>query len=82
VFFLASVARSEVSGTGRLLFRDLDPDVVYRVDPLTVGDQHDVQAPAWWSGARTFSGRSLGVVGVQPPLVPADCVVPFRLTAV
>jgi len=24
----------------------------------------------------------LGTVGLQPPLMPADCVVPFRVTAV
>jgi alpha-galactosidase len=55
VFFLASIGRSEVSGTGRVTFRDLDPDTAYRV---------------------------LGTVGLQPPLMPADCVVPFRVTAV
>lgn len=82
VFFLASIGRSEVSGTGRVTFRDLDPDVSYRVDPIVVGDGEGIVRPAWWSGARVFSGRVLGTVGLHPPLMPADCVVPFRLTAV
>ncbi|MFJ4075007.1 alpha-galactosidase [Curtobacterium sp. NPDC089991] len=82
VFFLASIGRSEVSGTGRVTFRDLDPDVSYRVDPIVVGDGHGIVRPDWWSGARVFSGRVLGTVGLHPPLMPADCVVPFRLTAV
>lgn len=82
VFFLASIGRSEVSGTGRVTFRDLDPDVSYRVDPVVVGDGEGIVRPAWWSGARVFSGRVLGTVGLHPPLMPADCVVPFRLTAV
>ncbi|WP_416395013.1 MULTISPECIES: alpha-galactosidase [unclassified Curtobacterium] len=82
VFFLASVGRSEVSGSGRLTFRGLDPDTSYRVDPVVVGAGFGVVAPPWWSGDRVFRGRTLETVGVQPPLVPADCVVPFRLTAV
>lgn len=82
VFFLASIGRSEVSGTGRVTFRDLDPDTVYRVDPVIIGDGHDLVRPDWWSGPRVFSGRVLGTVGLQPPLMPADCVVPFRVTAV
>ncbi|MBT1666688.1 alpha-galactosidase [Curtobacterium flaccumfaciens] len=82
VFFLASIGRSEVSGTGRVTFRDLDPDTAYRVDPVVIGDGHDLVRPDWWSGPRVFSGRVLGTVGLQPPLLPADCVVPFRVTAV
>jgi alpha-galactosidase len=82
VFFLASIGRSEVSGTGRVTFRDLDPDTAYRVDPVVIGDGHDLVRPGWWSGPRVFSGRVLGTVGLQPPLMPADCVVPFRVTAV
>ncbi|WP_255257466.1 alpha-galactosidase [Curtobacterium sp. 314Chir4.1] len=82
LFFFASVGRSEVSGTGRITFRDLDPDTVYRVDPVVVGDGHGISAPAWWAGERVFRGNALERVGLQPPLVPADCVVPFRLTAV
>jgi alpha-galactosidase len=82
VFFLASIGRSEVSGTGRVTFRDLDPDTAYRVDPVVIGDDHDLVRPDWWSGPRVFSGRVLGTVGLQPPLMPADCVVPFRVTAV
>ncbi|PYY60619.1 alpha-galactosidase [Curtobacterium sp. MCSS17_011] len=82
VFFLASVGRSEVSGTGRVTFRDLDPATAYRVDPVVIGDGHDLVRPDWWSGPRVFSGRVLGTVGLQPPLMPADCVVPFRVTAV
>jgi alpha-galactosidase len=82
LFFFASVGRSEVSGTGRITFRDLDPDTVYRVDPVVVGDGRGISAPAWWAGERVFRGSALERVGLQPPLVPADCVVPFRLTAV
>ena len=82
LFFFASVGRSEVSGTGRITFRDLDPDTAYRVDPVVVGDGHGISAPAWWDGERVFRGSALERVGLQPPLVPADCVVPFRLTAV
>jgi alpha-galactosidase len=82
VFFLASIGRSEVSATGRVTFRDLDPDTSYRVDPVVIGDGHDLVRPDWWSGPRVFSGRVLGTVGLQPPLMPADCVVPFRVTAV
>ena len=82
VFFLASIGRSEVSGTGRVTFRDLDPDTSYRVDPVVIGAGHDLVRPDWWSGPRVFSGRVLGTVGLQPPLMPAEGVVPFRVTAV
>ncbi|MGL3200895.1 MULTISPECIES: alpha-galactosidase [Curtobacterium] len=82
VFFLASTGWADVSNTGRVRFRDLDPETRYRVDPVVVGELHGLQAPAWWSGAREFSGRVLETVGVQPPHLPADAVVPFRVTAV
>ncbi|OII10711.1 alpha-galactosidase [Curtobacterium sp. MCBA15_009] len=82
VFFLASIGRSDVSGTGRVTFRDLDPGTSYRVDPIVIGDGHGLVRPDWWSGPRVFDGRVLGSVGLQPPLMPADCVVPFRVTAV
>lgn len=82
LFFFVSTGRSEVSGTGRVTFRDLDPDTAYRVDPVVVGDGHGIVPPPWWSGDRVFRGRALETVGLQPPLVPADCVVPYRLTAV
>ncbi|MDM7888909.1 alpha-galactosidase [Curtobacterium sp. RHCJP20] len=81
-FFVASTGRSEVSGVGRVVFRGLDPDTRYRVDPVLVGDGHDVRPPEWWSGDRVFSGRVLEQVGLQPPLLPSDRVVPFRVTAV
>ncbi|WP_144714849.1 alpha-galactosidase [Curtobacterium pusillum] len=82
LFFFVSTGRSEVSGTGRMTFRDLDPEASYRVDPVVIGDGHGVVAPAWWSGDRVFRGRVLETVGLQPPLLPADAVVPFRVTAV
>lgn len=82
VFSFVSTGRSEVSGTGPIRFRDLDPDTRYRVDPVVVGAGDGIVAPDWWAGERVFSGRTLAVVGLQPPLVPADCVVPFRVTAV
>ncbi|MCM3520348.1 alpha-galactosidase [Curtobacterium sp. P97] len=82
VFFVASTGRSEVSGIGRVVLRDLDPDTRYRVDPVLVGEDHEVRAPDWWAGDRVFSGRVLEQVGLQPPLLPADRVVPFRVTAV
>ncbi|WIB76632.1 alpha-galactosidase [Curtobacterium sp. MCPF17_002] len=82
VFFFVSTGRSEVSGTGRIRFRGLDPEAAYRVDPVVIGDGSAIVAPAWWSGVRVFAGHVLETVGLQPPLVPADCVVPFRLSAV
>ena len=81
LFSFVSTGRSEVSGTGRIRFRDLDPGASYRVDPVVIGDDSGISAPDWWSGDRVFRGRVLETVGLQPPLVPADCVVPFRLTA-
>uniref|UniRef100_A0A942T978 alpha-galactosidase n=1 Tax=Neobacillus citreus TaxID=2833578 RepID=A0A942T978_9BACI len=81
-FFLASVGRSVVSNPGRVRFRDLDPDVRYRVDPVLVGAPDELVAPAWWSGERAFPGQVLQTVGLQPPATPADCVVPFHVTAV
>ncbi|SDQ65807.1 alpha-galactosidase [Curtobacterium sp. UNCCL20] len=81
LFSFVSTGRSEVSGTGRIRFRDLDPGASYRVDPVVIGDDSGIVAPDWWSGDRVFRGRVLETVGLQPPLVPADCVVPFRLTA-
>ncbi|KTR11950.1 alpha-galactosidase [Curtobacterium citreum] len=82
LFFLVSTGRSEVSGTGPMRFRDLDPGVTYRVDPVFRGPDHLLNPPSWWAGERRFPGRVLGTVGLEVPLLPADCVVPFRVTAV
>jgi alpha-galactosidase len=65
----------------RLRFRGLDPDRLYRVEPVQVGPpQRGLVAPFWWPG-RTFSGVALEHLGVACPRMHPDQVVLYRAEA-
>ena len=62
---------------GRLRFRGLDPDRVYRIRPVRrVG-----VAPPWWQTGALISGAALEQVGVACPRVHPDQAVLYRADA-
>jgi alpha-galactosidase len=82
LFFLATVARSEVSPRGRFLLPGLDPERRYRVEPVRVGTPHPgFTAPAWWDGVE-LTGRALAVSGLHTPAMWPETIALLRVTAV
>ncbi len=83
VFGITSVARSVTWPPGKVRFPGLDPDLRYRVTPLTAGDPGPTSmVPAWWSSGVTLTGRLLGVSGVQVPALFPENTCLIRLVAV
>ncbi|KQO60390.1 alpha-galactosidase [Curtobacterium sp. Leaf261] len=79
LFFLAVVARSEVSPRGRITFPGLDPETRYRVAPVLVGEHDDgLRPPAWWhADAIGAEGASTHEPGVpQTGALPAGASAP------
>jgi alpha-galactosidase len=72
---------------GRLLFRGLDHDRLYRVRPVFPGGVPQSRAfvpPVWWGEDSTggiFSGAALEHVGAACPRVHPDQVVLYRADA-
>ena len=82
IFSIASVARSEVNGTGLVRLPGLDPDRHYRVGIVSLERRLDRFAPAWWSPEHPYvdlTGAALAAVGLQPPNLPPEQAVLLRV---
>jgi alpha-galactosidase len=83
VFALATTATGIWSPPGRVRLPGLDPDALYRVSPLSPGDE--LQGPTkfsleWWATGVDLSGRTLAVAGVQAPVLFPERLVLIRTT--
>ena len=70
---------------GRLRFRGLDHDRVYRIRPVLVGPAPAGTTPPWWGAdlrGEVFSGAALELSGAACPRVRPDHVVLYRADAV
>ncbi|NLI19073.1 MAG: alpha-galactosidase [Actinomycetales bacterium] len=69
---------------GRVTLPGLDPDVVYHVTAQPPGDAvtRGPWAPPWGEGGVRLTGRVLGEVGLQSPLLGVDQLVLLRARAV
>jgi alpha-galactosidase len=68
---------------GRVPLPGLDPDRAYRVAVQPPGDgPARTFTPAWATDGVTLTGRVLGEVGIQAPLLPVDHLTLIRATAV
>lgn len=83
---LVQLTASPVATPPRLRLPGLDPDRVYRIEPVALGaPAHVVQdaAPAWWqSGSIDITGRALAEFGVPVPLLAPEQAILLRATAV
>ena len=81
---LVQLAASPAATPPRLRLPGLDPDRVYRLEPVALGDPaHVVQdaAPAWWqSGSIDITGRALAEFGVPVPLLAPEQAILLRAT--
>jgi len=82
IFSYASVAVSQVNGTGLLRLPGLDPNRRYRVGIISLGRPIDRGAPAWWSEEKPYldlTGAALASIGLQPPNLPPEQAVLLRV---
>ncbi|RZT64096.1 alpha-galactosidase [Microcella alkaliphila] len=83
---LVQLTASPVATPARLRVPGLDPDRVYRLEPVTIGaPAHAVQdaAPAWWHvGSIDITGRALAEFGVPVPLLAPEQAILLRATAI
>jgi alpha-galactosidase len=88
LFAMASLDSLYPDPPGRLRFRGLDPDRLYRVRPVfpgALGEARALVPPVWWGEDMTggiFSGAALEHVGAACPRVYPDQVVLYRADAV
>jgi alpha-galactosidase len=76
VFAMAVLDSPYPDPAGRLRFRGLDPDRVYRVRPVTAaGLPAGVVPPEWWADGVALSGAALAHAGVASPRLYPDQVV-------
>ncbi|HET6533364.1 MAG TPA: alpha-galactosidase [Actinoplanes sp.] len=84
LFALVTMDSIAPDPAGRLRFRGLDADRLYRVRPVSAGAGPRLDPPEWWGPdrqGRPFSGAALAYAGVACPRVGPDQVVLFRADA-
>jgi alpha-galactosidase len=84
LFALVSMDSIAPDPAGRLRFRGLGGDRLYRVRPVSPVALADLEPPEWWGPDRQgqiFSGAALAYAGVACPRMHPDQVVLFRADA-
>ncbi|MBO0811622.1 MAG: alpha-galactosidase [Microlunatus sp.] len=82
LYSVASLARSDVNGTGLLRLPGLDPARPYRVSMVTLGLPASLIAPSWWTEEKPYldlTGATLAMIGIQPPNLPPEHAVVVRV---
>jgi alpha-galactosidase len=71
---------------GRMRIPGLRDDLAYRIEPIELSASALVRAtggpPSWWTDRPTVTGRVLGRVGLQAPMLYPEQALLFRLVAV
>jgi alpha-galactosidase len=84
VYALVATATGVWSPPGRVRLPGLDPEAVYRVEPLPPGDATEGPggyALPWWRTGLRLRGRALAEVGVQAPNLFPERLVLVQATA-
>jgi alpha-galactosidase len=70
---------------GRIRLPGLDPGLRYRLEPVHLSDGALTRTasgpPTWWTQPPSVSGRVLGTVGLQAPMLYPEQALLFRLRA-
>jgi len=84
LFRLSALGHTLTWPPGRVTLPGLAPDVVYHVTAQAPGDAvaHGPWAPPWGEEGVRLTGRALGEVGIQSPLLGVDQLVLLRARAV
>ncbi|MDP9395888.1 MAG: alpha-galactosidase [Actinomycetota bacterium] len=83
LFSLVALDTSAAAQPGRIRLPGLDPDAVYRVEPVEMSAAALVQTrsghPSWWTDPPVATGRLLETVGLQGPMLYPEQALLFRL---
>lgn len=85
MFALVCMDTSPSAQPGWIRLPGLDPDLVYRVEPMYLSDDALTRSasgpPSWWVDPPEVSGRTLLNVGLQGPMLDPERALLFQLTA-
>jgi len=82
---LVSIDTGVAAQPGRIRIPGLDPDTVYRLEPVGLSAAALVRTsagpPAWWTEPTRVTGRTLATVGLQAPMLYPEQALLVRLVA-
>jgi alpha-galactosidase len=85
IFAFVAMATSAVARPGRIRIPGLSPDASYRVEPIELSGaaltRTTAGPPSWWTRPTTMTGRLLGEIGLQAPMLYPEQALLFRLVA-
>jgi len=80
-----AMATTPAGRPGRVRLPGLRPDVRYRIEPVGLSaaalTRTAAGPPSWWTEPTTVSGRLLGEIGLQAPMLYPEQALLFRLVA-
>ena len=83
LFALVALDTGVAAQPGRIRLPGLDPDVVYRIEPVELSTEALVRnpagPPAWCTEPTCVSGRTLATVGLQAPMLYPEQALLLRL---
>jgi len=85
IFSFVALHTSVNAQPGRIRIPGLNPDTVYRIEPIELSAAALVRTasgpPSWWTEPTTVTGRVLESVGLQAPMLYPEQALLFRLIA-
>ncbi len=85
LFALVTLDTTTAATPGRIRLPGLDPDLRYRIEPVQLSTGALTRTasgpPSWWLDPPTVTGRVLGTVGLQGPMLYPEQALLFRLVA-
>jgi len=83
LFAFVALATGVAAQPGRIQLPGLDPEVLYRIEPVELSASALVRnaagPPAWWTEPTCVTGRTLASVGLQAPMLYPEQAVVLRL---
>lgn len=80
LFAFSATDRPLTSPPGRIRFPGLDPQALYRIQPVSPTGDRGLAWPQWMHDGTELTGRTLAAVGVGMPALDPDTSVLFSLT--
>jgi alpha-galactosidase len=85
LFTFVALDTSAAAQPGRIRLPGLDPDLAYRIEPVTLSSGALVRTrsgqPSWWLDRPVVSGKTLEAIGLQGPMLYPEQALLFRLVA-
>jgi alpha-galactosidase len=85
LFSFVTLDTTAAAQQGRIRLPGLDPDLAYRIEPVELSSGALVRTrsgnPSWWLESPVVSGKALGAIGLQGPMLYPEQALVFRLVA-